>query len=697
MLEHSFLHLPRVGLRSEHALWARNILNWDEFEASFHPELPFADNGSLILDALAQGRAALEAEDADYFARLLPRSEHYRIALSFPEQTAFLDIETTGLSAYYHRITVVGLGVGSRYFPWIAGDDPRSLFAALADAKCLVTFNGSLFDLPFLRRHFPGLALPEAHVDLRFLCRRLGLRGGQKAIESELGLSRPSAIASVSGEEAVELWGEYRLGNPRALTKLVRYNRADVDGMRVLFDWALDRLTDSDHGPHLHAAKRRFSRQKAGRFVFEHPAYDGPRYPLVRLPDLTPSRLAGGRDAARGCPNQPSEPRVVGIDPTGSEQKPSGFCLLVGTEAVTSRIGSDEDLLSAVLGARPDIVSIDSPLSLPEGRISVFDDDPGRTKYGILRQCERTLKRRGVNVYPSLIQSMQRMTARSIRLATRLRQSGVPVIESYPGAAQDIMGIVRKRKGLDRLVAGLRAFGVTGSLSPSTSHDELDAITAAIVGRFFLDGRFEALGNEAEDYLIVPDLVPRSDVWASRLVIGISGPIAAGKTTLARHLERQGFTYVRYSQVLENELNAQGVAPDRAGLQRLGEQLNASGKQRWLSSQLFMAAGDSQRIVVDGIRFAEDHAFWSERAGPNFHHIHVASAYDVRRARYERLDPEADFSAISAQPVERQVASLGRLAHLTIENGGRLSDATSRLNELVERISLSAISVDLGA
>jgi hypothetical protein len=249
------------------------------------------------------------------------------------------------------------------------------------------------------------------------------------------------------------------------------------------------------------------------------------------------------------------------------------------------------------------------------------------------------------------------------------------------------MGIVRKRKGLDRLVAGLRAFGVTGSFSAATSHDELDAITAAIVGRFFLDGRFEALGNEAEDYLIVPDLAARSDLWASRLVIGLSGPIAAGKTTLARHLEKQGFAYVRYSQVLESLLRAQGAAPDRASLQQLGEQLNAAGKQRWLSSQVVMAVRDRPRIVVDGIRFAEDHAFWSERAGPRFHHLHVASGYEVRRARYECLFPNADFSTISAQPVEREAASVGRLAHLTIGNEGELSDATSRLDELVERVS----------
>jgi len=53
-----------------------------------------------------------------------------------------------------------------------------------------------------------------------------------------------------------------------------------------------------------------------------------------------------------------------------------------------------------------------------------------------MRYCERILKKRGVNVYPSLIPSMQRLTARGIQLANNFRSLGIPVIESYPGAGR---------------------------------------------------------------------------------------------------------------------------------------------------------------------------------------------------------------------------------------------------------------------
>ena len=180
-------------------------------------------------------------------------------------------------------------------------------------------------------------------------------------------------------------------------------------------------------------------------------------------------------------------------------------------------------MIDAITDWGPDLVSIDSPLSLPRGRRHVGDDDPTRDEFGIMRQCERTLKRRGINVYPCLLPSMQRLTARGIRLASTLRRLGVPVIESYPGAAQDIMNIPRKRAGENLLKDGLRLFGIKGDyLKQKVTHDELDAITSAIVGLYFWTGRFEALGDEREDYLIIPDI---ERTIRSPRIVGISGPI----------------------------------------------------------------------------------------------------------------------------------------------------------------------------
>jgi predicted nuclease with RNAse H fold len=102
---------------------------------------------------------------------------------------------------------------------------------------------------------------------------------------------------------------------------------------------------------------------------------------------------------------------------------------------------------------------------------------------------------------------MRKLTERGMRLARAFRKRGYTVIESYPGAAQDILRIPRKRSSLEGLAKGLEAFGIRGaSLSQSCSHDELDAMTSAVVGYFFLTGEYEALGDRREECLIVPKL-----------------------------------------------------------------------------------------------------------------------------------------------------------------------------------------------
>jgi predicted nuclease with RNAse H fold len=103
---------------------------------------------------------------------------------------------------------------------------------------------------------------------------------------------------------------------------------------------------------------------------------------------------------------------------------------------------------------------------------------------------------------------MQKLTARGMRLAKMLRRYGITVIESYPGAAQDIMQIPRKHAGLPYLKDGLHEFGIKKGpwYMEKVSHDELDAITSAIVGLFYLAGKYEALGNDDEEYLVIPKL-----------------------------------------------------------------------------------------------------------------------------------------------------------------------------------------------
>jgi predicted nuclease with RNAse H fold len=200
------------------------------------------------------------------------------------------------------------------------------------------------------------------------------------------------------------------------------------------------------------------------------------------------------------------QPLCIGIDLTGLERRPTGVCILRGKDACLSLVSSDEDIIRIVEENGGGLISIDSSLGLPAGRCCVQDSCECR-RYGIMRECERILRKRGIRVYPTLIQSMQNLTLRGIRMARTFRDAGYTVIESYPGAAQDILQFPRKKINLRQLEKDLMAMGIVPhSDREPVTHDQLDALTSALVGYFYLAGMYEAIGNEDEGYLVLPEL-----------------------------------------------------------------------------------------------------------------------------------------------------------------------------------------------
>jgi predicted nuclease with RNAse H fold len=168
------------------------------------------------------------------------------------------------------------------------------------------------------------------------------------------------------------------------------------------------------------------------------------------------------------------------------------------TVASFATVHSDSEILGFIETARPDLVAIDAPLNLPPGRTSL-EDRNGKH----FRPCDRELLKRGIRFFPITLGPMRALTRRGIRLKEGLLQQGYAVIEIYPGAAQDVWTIVRKQGGLPKLRKGLETLGLKG-LAKSMNGDELDAVTGALVGRFYLTGRAEVLGNIDEGAIVIP-------------------------------------------------------------------------------------------------------------------------------------------------------------------------------------------------
>ena len=243
MIERSFQLVPGIGPWRERDLWARGLVDWEAFREAPHlSELPLRQAESLGA-RIAEAEAALSYRDLPRLAELLPPREHWRLYPVFLDEAVFLDIETDGAAT--GRPTVVSLFDRRGLHVFVRGRNLDSLPEALSHSRLWVTFNGRCFDVPVLQRQFPELAEPVVHLDLRFLCRRVGLRGGLKAVEQTVGIPRPSHLRGVRGSDAVLLWRSW-LDNDEltALRFLVEYNLYDAFQLRALADAAYNRAVE---------------------------------------------------------------------------------------------------------------------------------------------------------------------------------------------------------------------------------------------------------------------------------------------------------------------------------------------------------------------------------------------------------------------------------------------------------------------
>jgi hypothetical protein len=99
---------------------------------------------------------------------------------------------------------------------------------------------------------------------------------------------------------------------------------------------------------------------------------------------------------------------------------------------------------------------------------------------------------------------MRMLTVRGMRLKMKLEERGFKVVETFPGGAQDILGIPRQ-KYPEKLRRSLKTLGLTGDIERRViSVHELDAITCALAARSHVRGKSLVLGDAREGLMVLP-------------------------------------------------------------------------------------------------------------------------------------------------------------------------------------------------
>jgi len=189
---------------------------------------------------------------------------------------------------------------------------------------------------------------------------------------------------------------------------------------------------------------------------------------------------------------------VAGIDLAGVETRPTGICFIVDSTVKTKLVYTDNEIVSEILREKPAVVAIDAPLSLPKGK--TLDSK------NCIRECDKALRKMGIRFFPLNFGGMRQLTLRGIKLKKKLTELGFTVIETYPGAAQDLLRLPRSKKNREELRRKLaEIFNLKGDIEHKLSTHELDAITCAIVAKLYLEGKYIAVGDPEEILMILPN------------------------------------------------------------------------------------------------------------------------------------------------------------------------------------------------
>ena len=246
MIEHTFSILSGIGEKKERAFWRRGVLTWENFLNS--ETQVSATQKALWDDTINEATERHEDDDAEYFSNLLPKTEHWRLFDKFRDSVVCLDIESNGRPADTGGYTtVVGLYDKKGYASFVHGEnmDVQAIQDRIDESKILVTFYGSVFDIPFMEKTLPGFKLNILHFDLCFGLKRLGIKGGLKKIEPQFGIERDESTEGLDGYAAVLLWRRARRGDKGARDLLVAYNKEDTENLMHIARESYNMLRDS--------------------------------------------------------------------------------------------------------------------------------------------------------------------------------------------------------------------------------------------------------------------------------------------------------------------------------------------------------------------------------------------------------------------------------------------------------------------
>jgi uncharacterized protein YprB with RNaseH-like and TPR domain len=234
--------LKGVSPAMECSLHRRGILLQKQVAAAadtlFSPQ-----KATLVKSSFEVIQKARSLQLIDCLVNSLPCGHRVRVLHDFFHNTAFLDIETDGMSPTA-PITCISVLLNGNMTTFVRGQNLADFLELWKKSSVIVTFNGKKFDIPRIARTFHFSTIP-AHIDLMDEAAHFGLRGGLKKVASSLGFQWRDD-SCLNGKDAISLFRKYASSkNPELLSKLISYNQDDVSALVLLYQKLLQRSLEN--------------------------------------------------------------------------------------------------------------------------------------------------------------------------------------------------------------------------------------------------------------------------------------------------------------------------------------------------------------------------------------------------------------------------------------------------------------------
>ena len=227
ILRNTFIHLKGIGQKKESDLWMSGVLTHEEAMKSI--KLGTRTN------CLKASKRDLEEKNWQSFYECMNSKDHWRLFGDMMSETAYIDIETTGLGSATDIITTAVVHSAKSAHVFVNGINLDDLLDYLSRFSLIVSYNGKTFDIPFIERFFKT-QIKTPHIDLRYVLASMSYKGGLKSCEKQLNLPSRSGMEDIDGYTAVLLWNYYsRTNDPKALETLLAYNFEDT----VRLEWLM--------------------------------------------------------------------------------------------------------------------------------------------------------------------------------------------------------------------------------------------------------------------------------------------------------------------------------------------------------------------------------------------------------------------------------------------------------------------------